>query len=62
MLLFLEVLAVLAQIEIDREYMLNNYEGCDWCCGGGDQWWDDTVADEEWAEQRLCELALGFRI
>lgn len=31
------------------EWMSDNYEGCDWCCGGGDEEWDDL-------KQELVEL------
>lgn len=56
------ILDRLAKIEEEFSYMLDNYEGCDWCCGGGDQWWEDNIAERERLEQRLGELTLGFCI
>lgn len=30
-------LSRIAEIEERIEWMRQNYHGCDWCCGGGDQ-------------------------
>ena len=44
-----EVKNRLAQINKRRDWLMDNLEGCDWCCGGG---------DEEWEELRLEESVL----
>jgi hypothetical protein len=31
--------ARIKEIEARREWMSENLEGCDWCCGGGDEEW-----------------------
>jgi|3_EtaG_2_1085321.scaffolds.fasta_scaffold386071_2 hypothetical protein len=32
-----EIQARLAKIDERLDWMANNLEGCDWCCGGGDE-------------------------
>jgi len=44
-----EIEAELAEI-IDRmDWMKENFFGCDWCCGGG----DEEMADLRYAKERL---------
>lgn len=39
-----------AALQADVDYMHDNYEGCDWCCGGGDEWMAEC-------QERLAEIA-----
>ena len=41
-----KVNARLVEIEAHRQWLYDNLEGCDWCCGGGDN--DlERLAEEE---------------
>ena len=46
----------LAEIAARQETLQETLEGCDWCCGGGDDEWD---ALREEAAQLRMELAAG---
>ena len=37
----------LAEIKRRMEWMSRNLEGCDWCCGGGDEEWAELQMEEE---------------
>jgi DNA repair exonuclease SbcCD ATPase subunit len=37
----------LAEIADRMEWMQDNLEGCDWCCGGGDEEWAELEAERE---------------
>jgi hypothetical protein len=42
-----------ARLEARKAEMFATLEGCDWCCGGGDQELDEI-------EQRLAEIAAAL--
>lgn len=42
----------LMEIEERLEWMCENLRGCDWCCGGGDQEWDEL------REEMACLLGV----
>jgi len=50
-------------VEIDNrmEWMQDNYSGCDWCCGGGDDEMADLNSRKTYlqAEKAKIELALA---
>lgn len=54
-----EINARLNEIESEFQYLRDNYEGCDWCCGGGDEWWASNVEERSRLEERLAELMIG---
>ncbi len=33
----------IAEINAIIDWMNENYSGCDWCCGGGDEWMAELV-------------------
>lgn len=37
--------ARIKEIENHMEWMLSNLHGCDWCCGGGDEEWDELQVE-----------------
>lgn len=42
----------LQEVRNRMDYMSENYSGCDWCCGGG----DDEMAELVEEEKRLLQL------
>lgn len=48
-----EVLKKIEKVEGELDYVFDNYSGCDWCCGGG----DEIVAELELELDRLGEIA-----
>jgi Fe-S oxidoreductase len=36
----------LAEIDAIQKEMMETYEGCDWCCGGSDEMWDDLEEEK----------------
>lgn len=46
----------LAEIAARREEMADTYEGCDWCCGGGDEEMTDLHEEETRITQRIAAL------
>jgi hypothetical protein len=41
-------------------HMSNTYEGCDWCCGGGDQEWDQLHKDRKELVEHLTKTTRGL--
>ena len=34
---FADLEKIMEELEREAEWMYDNYQGCDWCCGGGDE-------------------------
>lgn len=49
------LLAEQAKLLADVDYMHENYEGCDWCCGGGDEWMEECCTRLDEIEKLLAE-------
>jgi hypothetical protein len=45
----------LTEIREEIEWMHDNYSGCDWCCGGGDETMALLLAEELDLETKLQE-------
>jgi hypothetical protein len=50
------------EIKARLQYMQDNYSGCDWCCGGGDEEWAELqkeLSDLEGVSVNSWALKLG---